>query len=70
MTDRDSRTLIPSVERLLRHAAGIALSGFGMEEDARLSREAGFAQHLVKPIDWRKLRAAIAEAFAKGQRDA
>jgi CheY-like chemotaxis protein len=29
---------------------GIALTGFGMEEDAQLSREAGFSIHLVKPI--------------------
>ncbi len=30
--------------------AGIAISGFGQEEDIRRSAEAGFAQHLVKPI--------------------
>jgi PAS domain S-box-containing protein len=30
---------------------GIALSGYGMEEDIRKSRDAGFSEHLVKPID-------------------
>jgi CheY-like chemotaxis protein len=30
--------------------AGIAITGFGQEEDIRRSAEAGFAQHLVKPI--------------------
>ncbi len=38
---------------------GIAMSGFGMDEDLRRSREAGFSEHLVKPIDIPKLEAAI-----------
>jgi PAS domain S-box-containing protein len=38
---------------------GIALSGYGMEEDLRRSREAGFARHLTKPVDLDTLRAAI-----------
>jgi CheY-like chemotaxis protein len=29
----------------------IALTGFGQEEDKRLSQEAGFNAHLVKPVD-------------------
>ncbi|HEY4592582.1 MAG TPA: ATP-binding protein [Thermoanaerobaculia bacterium] len=41
---------------------GIAVSGFGMEEDLRRSREAGFREHLVKPVDIDKLKAAIARA--------
>ncbi|MBA3830490.1 MAG: hypothetical protein H0X34_01075 [Chthoniobacterales bacterium] len=38
---------------------GIALTGFGMEEDVRRSREAGFREHLVKPVDLNKLDAVI-----------
>ncbi|MDB5034465.1 MAG: domain S-box-containing protein [Chlorobi bacterium] len=38
---------------------GIALSGFGMEEDIRQSREAGFSEHLTKPVDFRKLQEVI-----------
>jgi HAMP domain-containing protein/signal transduction histidine kinase len=34
---------------------GIALTGFGMEDDIRKGREAGFQHHLVKPIDLNKL---------------
>lgn len=35
-----------------RHAMkGIALSGYGMEEDQRRSREAGFCDHVIKPVD-------------------
>ena len=43
---------------------GIAVSGFGMEEDLRRSRESGFREHLVKPVDVEKLKAAIARAAA------
>ena len=38
---------------------GIALSGFGMEGDIARSREAGFLEHLVKPIDVATLDQAI-----------
>jgi len=38
---------------------GIALSGFGTEEDVIASREAGFAAHLTKPVDWERLRKEI-----------
>ena len=41
---------------------GIALSGYGMEEDIRRSGEAGFSYHLVKPVDVNKLDSIIQEA--------
>src|SRR5439155_236385 len=34
-----------------RRPKAIALSGFGMEDDIQRSRDAGFAEHLTKPID-------------------
>ena len=40
---------------------GIALSGYGMEEDVRRSLEAGFDRHLTKPINLQALQAAIQE---------
>ncbi|HSJ01164.1 MAG TPA: ATP-binding protein, partial [Verrucomicrobium sp.] len=46
-------------------APGIAMSGYGMEEDMRLSREAGFSEHLVKPVDFRQLLAAVERALPK-----
>jgi CheY-like chemotaxis protein len=39
----------------------IALTGYGMEEDRRRSREAGFDHHLVKPVDPDELRGLLAE---------
>ncbi len=38
---------------------GICLSGYGMDQDITLSREAGFARHLTKPVDFRHLKATI-----------
>jgi CheY-like chemotaxis protein len=38
---------------------GIAMSGYGMEEDIQKSREAGFGEHLVKPINFPQLLQAI-----------
>ncbi len=48
--------------RELKHLhglSGIALSGHGMEDDVRRSEEAGFRQHLTKPIDFEQLENAI-----------
>ena len=38
---------------------GIALTGYGMEDDVERSREAGFARHLTKPVHIETLEAAI-----------
>lgn len=38
---------------------GIALSGYGMEEDILRSRDAGFAEHLIKPVEIQVLEQAL-----------
>ena len=40
---------------------GIALSGFGMEQDLRNSTAAGFECHLTKPVDFAALRGVLAQ---------
>ena len=42
-----------------RTLPGIAISGFGSEEDLQDSARAGFAEHLTKPIDLNRLESAI-----------
>jgi signal transduction histidine kinase/ActR/RegA family two-component response regulator len=42
-----------------RQVPAIAVSGYGMEDDLAQSVRAGFQEHLVKPIDFAKLRTAI-----------
>lgn len=43
----------------------IALTGFGMEEDIERCRDAGFAAHLIKPVDFRDLEQAIRRAAGR-----
>jgi signal transduction histidine kinase len=45
--------------RQIRPIRGIAISGFGMEDDIRRSLEAGFSQHLIKPVTIQALATAI-----------
>jgi PAS domain S-box-containing protein len=40
---------------------GVALSGYGMEEDIRKSKSAGFAYHLTKPVDPAKIDQLLAD---------
>ena len=46
----------PKMEKVLL----LALTGYGQEDDRRRSQEAGFNAHLVKPVDFDALRAALA----------
>jgi len=48
LPDGTGRDLLPLLRD--RKIPAIAVSGFGMESDLDLSREAGFVAHLVKPI--------------------
>jgi HAMP domain-containing protein/signal transduction histidine kinase/ActR/RegA family two-component response regulator len=47
-----------------RPVLGIALTGFGMEDDIRKSHEAGFKHHLVKPIDLNMLDSFLQESVS------
>jgi signal transduction histidine kinase len=47
--------------RQIQPIQGIALSGYGMDEDIRRSKEAGFIDHLTKPINFSRLERLIAE---------
>ena len=55
---------IDLMEQLRRNhpVFGIALTGFGMEDDLRRSQEVGFQHHLVKPVDLNRLDALIQQA--------
>jgi PAS domain S-box-containing protein len=49
-----------------RHAGlvGIAMTGYGTEQDISHSREAGFVTHLVKPVRLEALESALSKAVA------
>jgi CheY-like chemotaxis protein len=52
---------------LVRHhpIPGIALSGYGMNDDIRDSMDAGFSRHITKPVDWQELKSAIQKIAAE-----
>jgi DNA-binding NtrC family response regulator len=43
---------------------GIAISGFGNNGDIEKSLEAGFCEHLIKPVKLERLEAAMERAIA------
>jgi signal transduction histidine kinase len=47
---------------------GIALTGFGMEEDIQRSHDGGFDHHLIKPVDLNRLDSIIQEHSAPAHR--
>jgi len=49
--------------RLRSDIKGIALSGFGTEEDVARSRNAGFTEHLIKPVNVENLDAILKRIF-------
>jgi PAS domain S-box-containing protein len=50
---------------VLGSAALIAVSGYGQDEDRQRSREAGFDQHLLKPLDFDDLQKLLATVAAR-----
>ena len=50
--------------RAISNVPGIAISGFGNNSDIKRSLQAGFSEHLIKPIKLEKLEAAIERAIA------
>ncbi|MEP6809357.1 MAG: ATP-binding protein [Chthoniobacterales bacterium] len=58
LPDRSGYQLMEEL-RSSKSMRGIALSGFGMENDVSRARVAGFSEHLTKPINLERLEEAI-----------
>ena len=58
LPDRSGYELMQEL-RATKGLRGIALSGFGMENDVTRARDAGFSEHLTKPINFERLEGAI-----------
>ncbi len=65
LTDGTGLQLLQALRRQ-RPVPAIALSGFGSSDDMELSRAAGFALHLMKPIDLPVLEEAIERVAIRG----
>jgi CheY-like chemotaxis protein/two-component sensor histidine kinase len=58
LPDRSGYELMRELHAM-KQLRGIALSGFGSEHDVTKAREAGFSEHLTKPINFERLEEAI-----------
>lgn len=56
------------IRRLFPQVVMVALSGWGSREDRRRSSDAGFDEHLVKPVSPDDLRAFLGRYFKKSRR--
>jgi PAS domain S-box-containing protein len=64
LPDGDGLELMKELRVRHHGLQGIALTGFGMEQDLARSVEAGFAFHLIKPVSVESLEAALAAVGA------
>jgi len=69
LPDRNGYELMAELRALKPDLPGIALSGYGMEDDLVRSRAAGFSVHLVKPITIEVLEDAIARVLPGPEAD-
>jgi len=60
LPDRSGYDLMTAIHEINPDLPGIALSGYGMEDDLARSRAAGFSTHLVKPVTIGMLEEAVA----------
>ncbi len=65
LPDGSGTELIASIRSAGNELKAIALSGYGMEEDRRKTIRAGFVEHLIKPVSFRDLDAAIQRVMAR-----
>ncbi len=61
LQDGDGCELMVELRRSRPDLPGIALTGYGMDEDVERSRAAGFHAHLTKPINVRDLERALGQ---------
>ncbi len=66
LPDGHGADLLPELDQAGRPPA-VALSGYGTPEDIRRSREAGFAEHLVKPVDADELVATLRRILSEAR---
>lgn len=59
LPDESGLELMKRIRQSRPEVRGICLSGYGMSDDVAACREAGFHEHLTKPVDISRLQAAI-----------
>jgi PAS domain S-box-containing protein len=61
-------TGIDLIRKIREHSSipAIALTGFGMDQDIKRYKQAGFDEHLIKPVNIQKLEMLINQFFSNG----
>jgi CheY-like chemotaxis protein len=59
LPDGTGHDLMNLVRQQKYQTPGVALTGYGMEDDLSRSRDVGFAAHVVKPVDMAQLQSVI-----------
>jgi DNA-binding NtrC family response regulator len=65
LPDGTGLDLMRRIREVRPTATGVCMSGFGMESDLEASRQAGFAEHLIKPVDMQQMQAAIRRLLSR-----
>ena len=65
LPDGSGHQIMEELKRSGSVQAGVAVSGFGMEEDVRRCREAGFDEHLTKPVAAQRLKVILEQIAAR-----
>lgn len=70
LPDGTGEDLIRQLREKGHNLPGIALSGYGMQQDIERSRAAGFQVHLIKPVSPQQLQTTIDQLINKQRREA
>ena len=70
LPDGSGEDLIRQLREKGHNLPGIALSGYGMQQDIERSRAAGFQVHLIKPVSPQQLQTTIDQLINKQRREA
>lgn len=60
LPDGNGLELMRSIQKI-QPIKGVALTGFGRDDDVQKSRDAGFYAHITKPVNFNQLQAVIRE---------
>jgi CheY-like chemotaxis protein len=71
LPDMDGYEVARQLRRIpgLAHTPLVALTGYGQQKDRNRTAEAGFAYHLVKPVDPDLLERVVNEVTTEGSED-
>ena len=70
LPDGRGEDLVRQLREKGHNLPGIALSGYGMQQDIERSRAAGFQVHLIKPVSPQQLQTTIDQLINKQRREA